>query len=101
MERVIGKAAYQINEFGKFAKGDNGGKESVGKNLYPVLNGDFSVYNVEVEKTDKVYNLACTQTHSTVMGRNSIVKETTLEGYKTKDASAYNHKHVLHTGVES
>ncbi len=94
----IGKTAYQTGTYGKFLKGDNGGKVAIGANLYPALNGDFAVYNVAVEKTDKVYNLACTQTHSTVMGRNSIVKETTLEGYKTKDASAYNHKHVLHSG---
>jgi molybdopterin-containing oxidoreductase family iron-sulfur binding subunit len=93
----IGKSAYQTGEYGAFLKGDNGGRVSIGENAYPLLaSGDYAV--AAITKTDKVYNLACTQTHSTVMGRNSIVKETTLEIYKSQDASAYNHKHVLHSG---
>ena len=95
---AIGKSAYQTGQYGKFLEGNNGGKVAIGANLYPVLKGDFSVMDVDIQKTDKTYSLACTQTHSTVMGRNSIVKETTLDGYKSKDSSAYNHKHVLHTG---
>ena len=94
----IGKAAYHTTELGALATGEDGKRVSIGANLYPVLKGDFSISDIKIEKTDEVYNLACTQTHSTVMGRNSIVKETTLDGYKSKDASAYNHKHVLHTG---
>jgi len=95
---AIGKAAYQNTQLGKFLLDENGKRVSVGKNLFPAFNGDYSRGGVTIEKTDKTYNLACTQTHSTVMGRNSIVKETTLDTYQSKDASAYNHKHVLHTG---
>ncbi|MFD1551525.1 molybdopterin oxidoreductase [Putridiphycobacter roseus] len=95
---VIGKSAYQTGQYGKFLPGNNGGKQVIGVNVYPLLNASFSVMGAKIEKTESVYNLACTQTHSTVMGRNSIVRETTLSTYKTKDASAYNHKHVLHTG---
>ena len=95
---VIGKSAYQTGEYGKFLPGNNGGKQAIGVNVFPLLNASFTVLNAKIEKTEKVYNLACTQTHSTVMGRNSIVKETTLSTYKSKDASAYNHKHVLHSG---
>jgi Fe-S-cluster-containing dehydrogenase component len=32
------------------------------------------------------------------MARNSVVKETTLEIYKSKDKGAYNHQHTLHMG---
>jgi len=93
----IGKSTYQTGEYGAFLEGENGGKVSIGANAYPLLaNGDFSV--AKITKTEEVYNLACTQTHSTVMGRNSIIKETTLDIYKTQDAGAYNHQHTLHTG---
>ena len=67
-------------------------------NVFPLLNASFTVLNAKIEKTEKVYNLACTQTHSTVMGRNSIVKETTLGIYQAGDKGAYNHQHTLHVG---
>jgi molybdopterin-containing oxidoreductase family iron-sulfur binding subunit len=93
----IGKSTYQTGEYGAFLEGENGGKVAIGANAYPLLkSGDFAI--ATITKTDKVYNLACTQTHSTVMGRNSIVKETTLEIYNSQDAGAYNHQHVLHSG---
>lgn len=93
----IGKSAYQTGEYGAFLEGENGGKVSIGANAYPLLaNGDFSV--ATITNANGEYNLACTQTHSTVMGRNSIVKETTLNIYKTQDAGAYNHQHTLHQG---
>lgn len=95
---AIGKSAYQTGEYGKFLEGPNGGKVAIGENMFPFLNDSFSVQNIELSKTDKTYSLACTQTHGTVMGRNSIVKETTLDIYKTQDPSAYNHQHVLHSG---
>ena len=94
----IGKAAYHTKQYGQYAEGPNGGKQSIGANIYGWLNETFSVQDVEISNTGNTYNLACTQTHSTVMGRNSIVKETTLNTYKTKDSSAYNHRHVLHSG---
>ena len=93
----IGKSAYQTGEYGAFLEDENGKRVTIGANAYPLLaNGDFSV--ATITKAEGVYNLACTQTHSTVMGRNSIVKETTLDIYKTEDAGVYNHQHTLHTG---
>ncbi|MCH2233083.1 MAG: TAT-variant-translocated molybdopterin oxidoreductase [Crocinitomicaceae bacterium] len=90
----IGKAAYQIDEFGK-----NDAKTVIGANGFALINnGEGDAYDVAVSKSEGTYTLACTQTHSTVMARNSIVKETTLEIYKTKGKSAYNHQHVLHSG---
>jgi MoCo/4Fe-4S cofactor protein with predicted Tat translocation signal len=93
----IGKSAYQTGEYGAFLEGTNGEKVAIGANAYPLLvNGDFSV--ASITKTSEVYNLACTQTHSTVMGRNSIVKETTKDIYDTEDPGVYNHQHTLHSG---
>ncbi|MBD3639163.1 MAG: TAT-variant-translocated molybdopterin oxidoreductase [Crocinitomicaceae bacterium] len=95
----IGSAAYQTGEYGDFLEGPNGGRVMIGQNAFKfVSNGDFDVYDAAVSKTDEEYILACTQTHSTVMARNSIVKETTLEIYKSKSKGAYNHQHTLHMG---
>lgn len=94
----IGKAAYQTGEYGAHLEGENGGKVSIGANVFPFTNKGNLSNVASIEKTSEVYNLACTQTHSTVMGRNSIVKETTLEVYKNEDPSAYNHQHTLHSG---
>jgi MoCo/4Fe-4S cofactor protein with predicted Tat translocation signal len=90
----IGKAAYQ--QSGMYGEAST---DTIGANAYVLVDGgDFDAYNATVSKTDKTYNLACTQTHSTVMARNSIVKETTLDTYLTEEPAAYNHQHVLHTG---
>ncbi len=96
---AIGKGAFQTGRYGAYLDGENGGKVMIGKNAYPmVANGEMDVYTASVSKTDEEYKLACTQTHSTVMARNSIVKETTLGIYKAKPKSAYNHEHTLHSG---
>jgi len=90
----IGKSAYQ--QAGHYGEAST---ETIGKNAFRLVdNGDFDAYNVSVTNTSKTYNLACTQTHSTVMARNSIVKETTLDIYKSKSKGAYNHQHTLHVG---
>lgn len=95
----IGSAAYQTGTYGDFLEGPNGGRMMIGQNGYDlVTDGDFDIYGANISKTDDSYNLACTQTHSTVMARNSIVKETTLGIYKSKGKGAYNHQHTLHMG---
>ncbi|UKN00870.1 TAT-variant-translocated molybdopterin oxidoreductase [Paracrocinitomix mangrovi] len=90
----IGKAAFQqVGDYGQASK------NVIGVNAFKLVSdGDYDVYNASISKTDEEYNLACTQTHSTVMARNSIVKETTLGIYKTKGKGAYNHQHTLHMG---
>ena len=90
----IGKSAYhQTGYYGEATT------DSIGKNAFVLVqNGDFDVYDAAVSKTSETYNLACTQTHSTVMARNSIVKETTLGIYQAGDKGAYNHQHTLHVG---
>lgn len=95
----IGRSSYHTDFYGKHESGDNGGRKSIGANAFEVLVGGQLNANVDsITKLSEVYNLACTQTHSTVMGRNSIVKETTFDIYKSQPKSAYNHSHVLHSG---
>jgi MoCo/4Fe-4S cofactor protein with predicted Tat translocation signal len=90
----IGKGAYQ--QSGMYGEAST---TPIGQNAYVLVdNGDFDAYSASVSNTGNTYNLACTQTHSTVMARNSIVKETTLDTYNTAEPAAYNHKHVLHSG---
>lgn len=95
----IGRSSYHTDFFGKHESGDNGGRKKIGENGFKVAVGGILECNVDsITKTADTYNLACTQTHSTVMGRNSVVKETTLEIYKSQPKSAYNHSHMLHSG---
>lgn len=90
----IGKSAYQQD--GMYGEAST---QVIGENGFKlVVNGDFDIYDVAVAKTANTYNLACTQTHSTVMARNSVVKETTLDIYKHQPKGAYNHQHTLHMG---
>lgn len=95
----IGRASYHTDFFGKHESGDNGGRKKIGENGFKIaLNGLYDVNADTVTKEAEVYNLACTQTHSTVMARKSIVKETTFDIFKNKPKSAYNHAHELHSG---
>ena len=72
----------------------------VGQNAYPfvqMMNGTmaYGSLNVTLEKTAEVTELAGTQIHHTMMGRE-IVKETVLSKYQ-KDKSSGNHKEMLVT----
>jgi MoCo/4Fe-4S cofactor protein with predicted Tat translocation signal len=91
----IGKAAYQ--QSGIYGQAST---EVIGQNAYALAkDGEMNIFNATIEDTTETYILACTQTHATVMARNSILKETTFDIYKSQeDASAYNHRHTLHTG---
>lgn len=91
----IGKAAYhQTGHYGESTT------DPIGRNAFVFVSkdGDFDRYDAAVSKTTETYQLACTQTHSTVMARNSIVKETTLDSYRSQSKGAYNHQHTLHSG---
>ena len=48
-------------------------------------------------KVEGTYAIAATQIHHTVMGRYSIVRETTLDIYKNNGREAYNPPHMLKT----
>lgn len=69
----------------------------VGKNAYPFLRlVNATLQNVSaasISKTSGTYELAQTQTHHTIEGRN-IVRETTLKNYLKDPNSGTGHAHV-------
>ncbi len=96
----IGKAAFQTGEYGGHLTDENGNLIPIGKNAFGLLNlvdGDvqYSAANVSVERLEKEYPLACTQTHHTVMGRDSIVRETSLSVYNKGNKDDFNPAHML------
>jgi MoCo/4Fe-4S cofactor protein with predicted Tat translocation signal len=96
----IGKAAYQTGEYGGHLADENGNLMPIGQNVYPLAtlsNGafDYNVYNVGVEATGKEFALAATQTHHTVMGRDSVVKETSFMNFISAPKDDYNPSHTL------
>jgi MoCo/4Fe-4S cofactor protein with predicted Tat translocation signal len=90
----IGKAAFHTKEYGGYQTDSEGQKVAIGANVFPFVsvdNGTMEYANVAaITKLDEVYPIATTQIHQTVMGRNSIVRETTLDIYKNHDKEAYN-----------
>ena len=68
----------------------------VGKNAYPFLNfvnGTFqTVSSATISKAGGTYELAQTQTHHSIEGRN-IVRETTLKDYLKDPSAGTGHRH--------
>jgi molybdopterin-containing oxidoreductase family iron-sulfur binding subunit len=101
----IGKSAYQVGEDGEYLL-ENGVKVPIGANAFKLssFNNGEIVYSGVAELTlnDEKYPLACTQTHHTIMGRESIVKETTFDFFSDPHVSKedYNPPHVLHSHAE-
>jgi MoCo/4Fe-4S cofactor protein with predicted Tat translocation signal len=97
----IGNGAYRTKEYGGFEEDENGKRKPIGLNVFRFVqfqNESMSYHaNATLTKIDGMYPIAATQIHHTVMGRRSIVKETTLDIYNSKDKSAYNPAHVIET----
>lgn len=96
----IGKAAFQTGEYGGHLADENGNLLPIGQNVYPLAtlsNGayDYNNYNISVEPTNKTFALASTQTHHTVMGRDSVVRETSLGNFISAPKEDYNPAHTL------
>lgn len=90
----IGKAAFRTKEYGGYEKDEHGNFIPIGKNVYRCItasNGTFeyTAFGVLKNKQD-TYPIATTQLHNTVKGRNSIIRETTLDIYKNHSRKAYN-----------
>jgi molybdopterin-containing oxidoreductase family iron-sulfur binding subunit len=84
----IGKAAYHCGEYGDYEEGENGGRMMIGQNAFKLASfreGTLRMDAMEAElsSADETYQIAATQTHHTVMGRDSIIRETTLGFYRT------------------
>jgi MoCo/4Fe-4S cofactor protein with predicted Tat translocation signal len=61
-----------------------------GVNAFLLYDGMSANQTVKIEKAAGNHEFACVQLHKTLMGRNDIIKETTLEIFNTKDHSEWN-----------
>lgn len=73
--------------YGRTAAGKCGNE--VGVNAFALANAGFGVGAVTVTKTEGEHEIAQLQSHHTLMGRDSILQETTLDEYK-KDPKSGN-----------
>ncbi|MEX2484489.1 MAG: TAT-variant-translocated molybdopterin oxidoreductase [Brumimicrobium sp.] len=90
----IGRAAFQTKEYGGYATDADGKRVAIGKNAFRFVQTSSGTMEysaaAKIEKLSETYPIATTQIHQTVMGRNSIVRETTLDTYKNNSKDAYN-----------
>jgi molybdopterin-containing oxidoreductase family iron-sulfur binding subunit len=94
----IGKAAYQTKEYGGHAKQENGQLTPIGANVFGLLSSAATISYASaatISPVEGTYPIAATQIHHTVMGRDSIVRETTLSIFKNREKDAYNEAHKL------
>jgi len=76
-------------------------KEAVGKNAYSLVASTkegvsyYGIATLTDVETDEPYKIACTQVHQTIMGRDSIIRETTLDVFKKGNKEDYNPAHTL------
>jgi molybdopterin-containing oxidoreductase family iron-sulfur binding subunit len=73
--------------------------EPTGKNAYPLVSlteNGLNYYGVAtIADVSMEYHLAATQTQQTIMGRDSIIRETVLDIYKKGNKEDYNPAHTL------
>ncbi len=103
-EENIGKSAFQCDEFGEHILAD-GKKVPIGANVFKFSSFDSGEIRYfgkvdSITLNDEKYALACTQTHHTIMGRTSILKETSFGTFKGSPKKDYNPPHVLHSHAE-
>jgi MoCo/4Fe-4S cofactor protein with predicted Tat translocation signal len=80
----------------------------VGVNAYVLYNDFSNVQSVSITKEGGEHEFACVQLQKTLMGRGDIIKETTLDIFKNKDAKewnlvpmvSYDHKEVAATSID-
>ncbi len=91
--QIYGSASIALG-YGRTAAGKAG--NNVGKNAFPfvsILNGSFqNIAAVTITKTAEVYELAVTQTHTSIEGRD-IVRETTLGEYQEDPTARSGKRH--------
>jgi len=97
----IGNAAFQTKEYGGHDVDEKGNRKPIGQNafVFSHLENGTIAYNATatIAKAEGIYPIAATQIHHTVMGRHSIVRETTLDIFNKGEKEAYNPAHVLET----
>ena len=63
---------------------------NIGVNAYKFYNNFKKTHKVNISKVKGDHEFACIQLHNTMMGRDEIIKETTLEEFIEKDKSVWN-----------
>lgn len=106
-QEAVGKAAFQTGQYGAHLTDENGNKVPIGANAAPLasmVDGCvvYSAANIDIQQTGADYQVATTQMHNTIMGRDSIVRETTLAAYMAEKGAAkgdasWNKRHALAT----
>ncbi|MCO5258553.1 MAG: TAT-variant-translocated molybdopterin oxidoreductase [Crocinitomicaceae bacterium] len=95
----IGKGAYQVAEFGGHELDENGKPKPIGANAFKLVTFQGGSYSYEsagaLSGEEGEYLIAATQLHHTVMARESIIRETTLETYKKGEKESFNPAHTL------
>lgn len=96
---IIGKAAFKVSEDGDFELNDKSLPIGIGENVYPFVSivEGCMVYSAacSVESLNATYPIATTQTQHTLMGRDSVLRETTYRVYKAGKKEDYNPPHTL------
>jgi molybdopterin-containing oxidoreductase family iron-sulfur binding subunit len=96
---AIGRGAYQTKEYGGYDLNDQGNRKAIGLNVFPLVShvNSLPAYSATatIAKVDGEYLIAATQIHHTVMGRDSIVRETTLSTFLKGDKESFNPAHKL------
>ena len=97
---VIGTAAYQTKEYGGNVMTEEGLPKPIGANAFAFVTVENGTYSYDasgatITQKNEEYLVAGTQIHSTAMARHSIVRETTLDIFNSKDRTAFNPKHML------
>jgi hypothetical protein len=97
----IGNAAFQTKEYGGHATDEAGKRLPIGQNAFAFTSFEHGTLSYaaagSITKVEGIYPIAATQIHHTVMGRHSIVRETTLDIFKSSEKEAYNPAHMLET----
>ncbi len=79
-----------------------GQKETIGINAYPAYQKFSKTQTVSFEKTSGEHHFACIQLQNTLMGRDKIMREVTLEDFINKKPEEWNEVETLvtHNGKE-
>ena len=86
-----GQAAGTIGlSFGYGKKYGMSDEMKVGINAFKLYNNFNKIQDVKISKVKGDHEFACIQLHNTMMGRDEIIKETSLEIFNSKDKSYWN-----------
>ena len=99
-EEEVGRAAFRTTSNGSFERDSDGKKVPIGANAYPLVSTASGLLvchrsGASIEDTGQTFSIAATQTHHTLMGRSSVLRDTDLQQFKTAEPSTYNPPHVL------